>query len=86
MRRAWTGIVAGLAFLLALVAVGYATSAMRKPDPVVEPLGVCVVTDPYAFGTDGGGPYAAVRAVTAPVRRGGVISCPEGQFVTVQAQ
>lgn len=86
MRRAWTGIVAGLAFLLALIAVGYATTAMREPDPAVEPLGVCVVTDPYAFGTDGGGPYAAVRSVTAPVRRDGVLSCSEGQFVSVQAK
>lgn len=85
MRRRfpWTALAALLALLISATAVGVATEKMGDTP---APLGVCVVTDPYAFGTDGGGPYAAVRSVTAPVRRDGVITCPEGQFVPVQAK
>lgn len=85
-RSVWTAVAAYLAVVLALAAVGAVITKLNTKPAPVQPIGVCVVTDPYAFGTDGGGPYAAVRSVTAPVRRDGVLSCTEGQFVSVAAK
>jgi hypothetical protein len=85
MRRRipWGSLATFAAVIIALAAVSVALTKIGDDGP---PLGVCVVTDPYAFGTDGGGPYAAVRSVTTPVEHDGVTSCPEGQFVPVQAK
>jgi len=88
MRRhiPWGAIATFLSMIFAIAVVSVAINKISDDPPTAGPLGVCVVTDPYAFGTDGGGPYAAVRSVTAPILRGGVITCPEGQFVTVEAK
>lgn len=78
---------------LAVLALAFATGALAvsivrptpKP-PARQPYGVCVVTDPYAFGTDGGGPYAAVRSVTQATRTNGVVTCEAGTYVPVAAK
>lgn len=75
--------VAAFAILLSLATLAVVMVAPTYKKAPQEPLGVCVVTDPYAFGTDGGGPYAAVRSVTAAKRHDGVLACDEGQFVSV---
>lgn len=80
-RWPWPGMLAAAALGLASASLigTLNTPARDKPGP----LGVCVVTNPYALGTDGGGPYAAVQSVTAPVRIGEVVTCETGSWVSV---
>lgn len=77
----WPGVLAATALLVATAAL-IGTFGMHTDDRQ-GPTGVCVVTNPYALGTDGGGPYAAVQSVTAPVRVGGVVTCESGSWVSV---
>lgn len=82
MRLAAALVALGLS--LAAFGLSAATYMRRPPAPPAPPLaGLCVDLDPYATGTDGGGPYAAVRGVATPKRAGTVISCPVGEFVSV---
>lgn len=75
--------VALVALGLSLAAFALSAATYNRRPAAAAVAGVCVDLDPYATGTDGGGPYAAVRGVTTPKRQGSVISCPIGEFVSV---
>jgi hypothetical protein len=72
--------VALLALLLGAYGAGMATIRLLHGD---GPQGVCAVINPYALGTDGGGPYSAVIDIKPAVRRDGVVTCETGTFISV---
>jgi hypothetical protein len=86
MRSSAPIAAAAFACLFAAFAIAVSLAVFFRPipKPAQMPLmGVCVVTDPYALGTDGGGPYAAVNSVSQATRMNGVVTCEAGSYVPV---